>query len=52
MSCDERTRTYVAKRTAEGKTKKELMRCLKRYFAREVFAVLCQLDGQNLTTAA
>jgi transposase len=46
------TRDYLARRTAKGKTKKEIMRCLKRYVAREVFAVLCQLDGQNLTTAA
>ena len=34
MSHDERTRTYVAKRTAEGKSKKEIIRCLKRYIAR------------------
>jgi hypothetical protein len=33
---DERTRTYVAKRTAEGKTNKEIILCLKRYTAREV----------------
>jgi transposase len=46
------TRDYLARRTAEDKTKKEILRCLKRYLAREVFAVLCQLDGQNLTTAA
>jgi hypothetical protein len=26
-----------ARRTAEGKTKTEIMRCLKRYTAREVF---------------
>jgi transposase len=45
------TRDYLARRTAEGKTK-EILRCLKRYVAREVFAVLCQLEGQNLTTAA
>lgn len=29
MSYDERTRTYVARRTKEGKTKKEIIRCLK-----------------------
>jgi transposase len=29
MSRDERTRSYVAKRTAEGKSKKEIIRCLK-----------------------
>ena len=40
MSRDERTRTYVAKRTAEGKTKKEIIRCLKRYIAREIYKIL------------
>jgi transposase len=46
------TRDYLARRTAEGKTKKEIIRCLKRYVAREIFAVLRQTDQQNLTTAA
>jgi transposase len=36
LGCDERTRDYVAKRTAEGKTKAEIMRCLKRYVVREI----------------
>lgn len=31
------TRDYVARRTAEGKTRKEIIRCLKRYVTREVF---------------
>ena len=44
MSRDERTRTYVAKRTAEGKTKKEIIRCLKRYIAREVYRILVPLS--------
>jgi transposase len=43
MSCDERTRGYVAKRTAEDKTKKEVIRCLKRYIAREFYRVLSYL---------
>src|SRR6266498_2311055 len=34
------TREYMARRIAEGKTKTEAIRCLKRYVAREVFAVL------------
>jgi transposase len=34
--CD-RTRAYVKRRTAEGKTQREIMRCLKRYIAREIF---------------
>ena len=46
------TRDYLARRTAQGKTKKEILRCLKRYVAREVFAVLCQLAQQDQPTAA
>lgn len=40
MGSDRRTRKYVARRTAEGKNKWEIMRCLKRYIAREVYRVL------------
>jgi transposase len=31
------SRAYMARRLAEGKTKKEVMRCLKRYVAREIY---------------
>jgi transposase len=34
------TRAYVERRTAEGLSKREIIRCLKRYIAREVFAAL------------
>ena len=37
MSTCPRTRAYVSKRTAEGKGKREIMRCLKRYVAREIY---------------
>ncbi len=40
MSTDQRTADYVAKRTADGKSKREIMRCLKRYVAREIYRVL------------
>ena len=40
MGTDQRTRDYVAKRLSEGKTKAEIIRCIKRYIAREVFAAL------------
>jgi transposase len=30
----------VARRTAEGMSKREIIRCLKRYVAREVFHAL------------
>jgi transposase len=34
------TRDYMARRVAEGKSKNEVMRCLKRYIAREIFHAL------------
>jgi hypothetical protein len=40
LGTDQRTKDYMAKRTSEGKTKAEIMRCLKRNVAREVFAAL------------
>jgi transposase len=40
MRRDLRTQAYVARRTAEGKSKREIIRCLKRYIAREVYRVL------------
>ena len=40
MGWDPRTRDYVARRTAEGLSKPEIIRCLKRYLAREVYRLL------------
>ena len=40
MRTDQRTRTYVQRRTEEGLSKREIIRCLKRYVAREVYRVL------------
>ena len=37
---DPRTREYMRRRTGQGLGKKEIMRCLKRYVAREVYRVL------------
>jgi transposase len=47
MSCDKRTRAYVERRTKEGKTKKEIIRCLKRYIAREVYRILASVSINN-----
>ncbi len=47
MSHDPRTRAYVARRTAEGKTTKEIIRCLKRYVAREIYKALVAHPGQR-----
>src|SRR6266511_246443 len=40
MTCDAETRAYVTRRTAEGKTPREIKRCLKRYLARRLFKLL------------
>ena len=40
MSTDPRTKDYVARRLKEGKSKKEAIRCLKRYVAREIYREL------------
>lgn len=40
MATDQRTKDYVAKRTSEGKTKKEIIRCLQRHIAREIHRLL------------
>jgi len=37
---DVRTMIYFQRRTEEGKTKTEVIRCLKRYVAREIFGIL------------
>jgi transposase len=37
---DPRTRAYLDRRTAEGKTRREAIRCLKRYLAREIYTLL------------
>jgi transposase len=40
MRCCPTTKAYVARRTAEGKTSREIRRCLKRYIARELYRAL------------
>ena len=37
---DQTTRDYVARRTREGKTTREIKRCLKRYIARDLYRLL------------
>ena len=48
---DCRTREYMRRRTGEGMSKTEVIRCLKRYVAREVFAVL-RTAGEKVARAA
>lgn len=40
MMFDPETQDYVARRTAEGKSLREIRRCLKRFIARQLFRKL------------
>jgi transposase len=40
MACDAPTKAYMARRLAEGKSKREVIRVLKRYVAREIYRYL------------
>ena len=46
MHCHQPTKDYVARRIAEGKTKTEILRCLKRYIARETYVHLQSLSNK------
>ena len=37
MQYHQPTINYLARRTAEGRTKRDSIRCLKRFLAREIF---------------
>ena len=45
LGSDPATRAYAERRTAEGKSKAEIIRCLKRYVAREVYPHLRPAGG-------
>ncbi len=40
MRCDPGTIAYVARRRAQGKTDREIRRCIKRYIARQLYRAL------------
>lgn len=48
MRFHEATKRYVERRTKEGKSKKEIIRCLKRYVAREIYAVLQRIAARRM----
>ncbi len=39
---DPRTRDYLARRISQGKTRRDALRCLKRYIAREIYQLICE----------
>ena len=48
-----RTKAYAARRATEGRSKREIIRCLKRYIAREVYPTLrAELAGLAAAAAA
>ncbi len=46
LQTDDKTKEYVARRVAEGHTKMEVIRCLKRYISREVYTLLRNQNRQ------
>ena len=50
LRCHEPTRAYKQRRTAEGKTDREIRRCIKRYIARRVFRLLEHQTPPQTTT--
>jgi transposase len=49
MRSHEPTLAYVKKRTKDGKTKSEIIRCLKRYIVREIYSQLCVPKSVEIT---
>lgn len=53
MRHHEPTRIYVKRRTTEGLSKREIIRCLKRYLVREVYrALIADSECRSLSRAA
>ncbi|MFI2368648.1 hypothetical protein [Streptomyces sp. NPDC018833] len=54
MRYDARTKDYVIRRTAQGMSKKDILRCLKRFIAREVYKHLAspRINRQPLLQTA
>jgi hypothetical protein len=49
---DPTTRDHMARRIKQGNSKREVIRCLKRHLAREVFAALRQITPSKPAAAA
>jgi len=48
---DQRTRDYLDRRLTEGKTRREAIRCIKRYVAREIYNLIHPRTSSPHTTA-
>ena len=47
LRLDQRTHRYVARRTTEGLSRREIIRCLQRYVARELYQLLVRLHPSS-----
>jgi transposase len=47
LRLDERTRAYAGRRTTEGLSRREIIRCLQRYVARELYHALVTLPASS-----
>lgn len=52
MTYDAATKAYLEKRIAEGRSRREVRRCIKRYLARHLFRTLNALYGSGLERPA
>ena len=43
LTCDASTQRSMKRRIAEGKSKREVIRCLKRYVAREILPLIAPI---------
>lgn len=50
LHCHQPTKAYMVRCTAEGMSKREIVRCLKRYVARDVYR--CLVPARELAVAA
>ena len=51
MERDPRTRDYAARRVQRGNTRKDILRILKRYIARELFPIVLESLSPTTCTA-
>lgn len=49
---DPRTRLYLERRTKQGMSRREIIRCLKRYVAREIYSQIQRTPALNASSAA
>ena len=52
MRAHQPTLDYVKRRTTKGKSKPEIIRCLKRFVAREIFGYLCRPSNAQRSAPA